>query len=200
MEREVSACSSRPCNSSEPNCLLVAVYVPLWLCPHSPRRCCDLRFGGSFAPTNMLRMRHTQNGPEASRPRPASLADRELADRAAKSCRWHCGNCDQARVYKVTPHLRRIIIEAAWAYRHRPGLGARLLARQRDQREDVKAIAWKAQHRLHARYAKLLAKGKAKQQVVTAVGRELLGFVWAIGVAVERAHANSPKRSLKRAA
>ena len=97
-------------------------------------------------------------------------------------------------------HLRRIAIEAAWAYRHRPGLGATLLARQRDQSEDIKSIAWKAQHRLHARYAKLLAKGKAKQQVITAVGRELLGFVWAIGVAAERAHANSPQRSLKRAA
>jgi transposase len=97
-------------------------------------------------------------------------------------------------------HLRRIIIEAAWAYRHRPGLGATLVARQRDQSEDIKSIAWKAQHRLHARYAKLLAKGKAKQQVITAVGRELLGFVWAIGVTAERAHATSPKRSLKRAA
>jgi transposase len=97
-------------------------------------------------------------------------------------------------------HLRRIVIEAAWAYRHRPGVGAALATRQRDQGEDIKAIAWKAQHRLHARYAKLLAKGKAKQQVITAVGRELLGFIWAIGVAVERAHEKSPPRSLKRAA
>jgi transposase len=97
-------------------------------------------------------------------------------------------------------HLRRIVVEAAWAYRHRPGLGATLLSRQRDQPEDIKAMAWKAQHRLHARYAKLLAKGKAKQQVITAVGRELLGFIWAIGVAVERSHAESPRRALKRAA
>jgi transposase len=97
-------------------------------------------------------------------------------------------------------HLRRIVIEAAWAYRHRPGLGATLLARQRDQSEDIKAMAWKAQHRLHARYAKLLAKGKAKQQVITAVGRELLGFIWAIGIAVERSQSNSPQRTLERAA
>jgi transposase len=75
-----------------------------------------------------------------------------------------------------------------------------LLARQRDQSEDIKAMAWKAQHRLHARYAKLLAKGKAKQQVVTAVGRELLGFIWAIGIAAERSQSNSPLRTLKRAA
>jgi transposase len=97
-------------------------------------------------------------------------------------------------------HLRRIVIEAAWAYRHRPGLGAALLVRQREQSEEIKAIAWKAQHRLHGRYAKLLAKGKPKQQVITAVGRELLGFIWAIGVAAERAHADAPRRALKRAA
>lgn len=97
-------------------------------------------------------------------------------------------------------HLRRIVIEAAWAYRHRPGLGATLLARQREQSEDIKAMAWKAQHRLHARYTKLLAKGKAKQQVITAVGRELLGFIWAIGVATEDSYCEAPRRALKRAA
>jgi len=69
-------------------------------------------------------------------------------------------------------HLRRIVIEAAWAYRHRPGLGAALMARQREQSEDIKTVAWKAQHRLHGRYAKLLAKGKPKQQVITGGGRE----------------------------
>ncbi len=97
-------------------------------------------------------------------------------------------------------HLRRIVIEAAWAYRHHPGLGATLLARQRDLSEEVKTIAWKAQHRLHARYAKLLAKGKAKQQVITAVGRELLGFIWAIGMAAERSQSDAPGRTFKRAA
>ena len=50
----------------------------------------------------------------------------------------------------------------------------------------MKAIAWKAQHRLCQRYRMLLGKGKVKQKVVTAVGRELLGFIWAIGVHVER--------------
>jgi len=97
-------------------------------------------------------------------------------------------------------HLRRIVIEAAWAYRHRPGLGATLLARQRDQSEDIKAIAWKAQHRLHARYTRLLAKGKPKQKVITAVGREFLGFIWAIGVTAERSQAAAPRRMLKRVA
>lgn len=82
-------------------------------------------------------------------------------------------------------HLRRIVIEAAWAYRHRPSVGGGLRKRQAALSDDVKAIAWKAQHRLHGRYRKLLGRGKCQQQVVTAVGRELLGFIWAIGVVVE---------------
>jgi len=83
-------------------------------------------------------------------------------------------------------HVRRIIIEAAWAYRHRPSLGGTLRTRQAGLSAEVTAIAWKAQHRLHTRYQRLLAKGKPKPQVVTAVARELLGFIWAIGVHIEQ--------------
>jgi len=83
-------------------------------------------------------------------------------------------------------HLRRIVVEAAWSYRHRPRVGYALRQRHARQSETVRAIAWKAQHRLHRRYCRLLGRGKNKQQVVTAVARELLGFVWAIGVTVER--------------
>jgi transposase len=93
-------------------------------------------------------------------------------------------------------HLRRVVIEAAWSYRHRPSIGKALAARQRGQSEAVKEIAWKAQHRLCHRYRKLMAAGKTKQQVVTAIGRELLGFIWAIGVHIERAQ----KRPLAAAA
>jgi len=85
-------------------------------------------------------------------------------------------------------HLRRIVGEAAWAYRHRPAVSALLRKRHAGLSEPVKALAWKAQHRLHGRYRKLLGRGKCPQQVVTAVGRELLGFIWAIGVAVEAEH------------
>ena len=79
------------------------------------------------------------------------------------------------------------MIEAAWAYRHRPAVGAPLRKRQASVSEEVKAMAWKAQHRLHARYRYLTAHGKCKQQTVTAIGRELLGFIWAIGVHIESA-------------
>jgi len=70
-------------------------------------------------------------------------------------------------------------------------------ARQRCASEETKRIAWKAQHRLHQRYCRLMARGKCKQQTVTAVGRELLGFIWAIGVEVERQH---EREALPRAA
>ena len=82
-------------------------------------------------------------------------------------------------------HLRRVVIEAAWAYRHPPAIGATLHKRQQGVSEQVKEIAWKAQHRLHKRYRSLAAAGKNQQKIVTAVGRELLGFIWAIGVKVE---------------
>ena len=82
-------------------------------------------------------------------------------------------------------HLRRVIVEAAWPYRHRPAVGPALRKRQATVCAEVKQIAWKAQHRLHGRYRTLMARGKCKQQVVTAIGRELLGFIWAIGVHVE---------------
>ena len=82
-------------------------------------------------------------------------------------------------------HLRRVVIEAAWAYRYRPAVGLALRKRQVSVSPEVNAIAWKAQHRLHARYRHLTARGKCKQDTVTAIGRELLGFIWAIGVHVD---------------
>jgi transposase len=84
-------------------------------------------------------------------------------------------------------HLRRVIVEAAWAQRHPPILSRNLRERQKYLPAEVLEIATKARHRLHSRYRRLAAKGKPKQQVITAVGRELLGFIWAIGVTVERA-------------
>jgi len=82
-------------------------------------------------------------------------------------------------------HLRRVVVEAAWAYRHPPAITQGLRRRQEKVSEEVKEISWKAQQRLHSRYRKLTARGKNTGKVVTAMGRELLGFIWAIGVQVE---------------
>ena len=86
-------------------------------------------------------------------------------------------------------HLRRVLVEAAWAYQHRPNVRGLLLRRQRSLAlsEEAKRIAWKAQQRLHKRFTALAARGKNKNQIVTALGRELLGFMWAIAL-----HAEAP--------
>jgi transposase len=76
-------------------------------------------------------------------------------------------------------HLRRVLVEAAWHYRHHPFRGRSLHLRQRGAPPAVIEQAWQAQHRLHRRFRRLAARGKPKQQVVTAVARELAGFVWA---------------------
>jgi transposase len=76
-------------------------------------------------------------------------------------------------------HLRRVVVEAAWHYRHHPFVGHALRRRQHGQPEAVCQQAWQAQHRLHQRYRQLTGRGKTKQHVVTAVGRELTGFLWA---------------------
>ncbi|MGB6157046.1 MAG: transposase, partial [Acidobacteriaceae bacterium] len=84
-------------------------------------------------------------------------------------------------------HLRRIVVESAWSYRHRPAIGARLRKRQEGLPVEITEIAWKAQNRLHKRYMKLMARGKEQRKTMTAVARELLGFIWAIGIRAEAA-------------
>lgn len=75
-------------------------------------------------------------------------------------------------------HVRRILVEAAWSYRFRPATGPRLRAQNQRISPAVRAIAWKAQQRLHDRYCRLLGRGKNKQQMITAVARELSAFIW----------------------
>jgi transposase len=89
-------------------------------------------------------------------------------------------------------HLRHMVGEASWAYQHKPWIGGWLAKRQQGLEEEIKAIAWKAQWRLCTRYKKLSARGKNKPQIVTAIGRELLGFIWAIAVRVEARHGQQP--------
>jgi transposase len=76
-------------------------------------------------------------------------------------------------------HLRRVLVESAWHYRHHPFVSAALRARQQGAPAQVIARAWTAQQRLHRRYQRLAARGKPKQHIVTAIARELTGFVWA---------------------
>ncbi|MEQ5803506.1 IS110 family transposase [Halomonas sp. H10-9-1] len=81
-------------------------------------------------------------------------------------------------------HVRRVLVEAAWSYRF-PARKTRIIEQRAEKTSPtVQAIAWEAQKRLCGRYRRLAAMGKAKQQVTTAVARELAGFLWAIACEV----------------
>ncbi len=97
--------------------------------------------------------------------------------RIRKGAITKCGNA----------HLRRIVVESAWCYRHLPRVGEKLRKRHEGIPGEILEIAWKAQNRLHKRYMKLTMAGKEQKKVVTAVGRELLGFIWAIASKIEQA-------------
>jgi transposase len=81
---------------------------------------------------------------------------------------------------------RRILVECAWSYRHPPRLGKEKLAKVAAAPKAAREIAWKAQARLCARHRTLIRKGKKPTVVVTAVARELSGFIWAIDRALTR--------------
>ena len=77
-------------------------------------------------------------------------------------------------------HVRKALVEAAWAYRMQARLSRSLRKRQQGVPDQVCQIAWKAQLRLCARFRRLTARGKTKQKVVTAIARELSAFLWAM--------------------
>lgn len=77
-------------------------------------------------------------------------------------------------------HARTLLIEAAHSYRYPARIGRHKLTAVDAVPEAVRAIAWKAQTRLCQRFRQMTAKGKPNQVVVTAIARELAGFVWSI--------------------
>ena len=83
-------------------------------------------------------------------------------------------------------HLRHVLVESAWHYRHQPKLCKRQKELQSSLSPKIAAIAWTAQQRLHRRYWALSSKSKPSGKIVTALARELAGFIWAIGVEIER--------------
>ena len=77
-------------------------------------------------------------------------------------------------------HVRRVLVEAAHAYRLPARVSRILLKRQEGIDAKIKEIAWDAQVRLCARYRRLVAKGKTHNVVIIAIARELAAFIWAI--------------------
>jgi transposase len=83
------------------------------------------------------------------------------------------------------PHERRLLAEAACAYQGIPRIGRQHADRQDALPKVVCDMVWKAQLRLTARFRRLVARGKAKPKVATAIARELTGFIWAIAREVQ---------------
>jgi transposase len=86
--------------------------------------------------------------------------------------RGHITKCGNA-------HLRAQLVESAWAYQHHPSVGLQLRSRQQNLDPQVVARAWAAQLRLCGRFRRLAARKDSKNLVVTAIARELAGFLWA---------------------
>lgn len=82
-------------------------------------------------------------------------------------------------------HVRRLLVESAWSYRYQPAVKGDLERRIKGQSPVIQSISWKAQNRLHKKYYRLLSKGKNGGKAVTAVARELAGFIWAVMQEVE---------------
>jgi transposase len=76
-------------------------------------------------------------------------------------------------------HIRAQLIEAAWAYQHRPAVGAIIRRRQEGATPAIMARSWTAQNRLCKRFTTLAARKNIKTVVAAAVARELAGFLWA---------------------
>ena len=89
---------------------------------------------------------------------------------------------------------RRMLVEASWSYRHPPRVGREKQAKVEAAPKAVAEIAWKAQSRLSARYRALIKSGKRPTIAVTAIARELCGFIWAIDRAMTRTDAAKGNR------
>jgi len=84
---------------------------------------------------------------------------------------------------------RRMLVECAWSYQYPPRVGQEKQEKVAAAPRAVREIAWKAQCRLHGRYRALVRRGKLKTVAVTAVARELAGFIWAVSRAITTARA-----------
>jgi transposase len=89
--------------------------------------------------------------------------------------------CRQGSITKAgNTHARRELVEGAWAYRYAAKVSRHLRLRLETQPKSIQDISWKAQVRLCKRYRRLIARGKHANQVVVAMARELVGFLWAM--------------------
>jgi transposase len=93
-----------------------------------------------------------------------------------------CSTGDSRSLGSITKagnsHARRVLIEAAWAYRFPARIARELQLRNENQPRVLREIAWRAQLRLCQRYRRLSARGLHQNKICTAIARELAGFLW----------------------
>ncbi len=90
------------------------------------------------------------------------------------------GKTHRGKITKTgNAHARRVLVEAAWSQRHKPGIGIALRKRRHGQPAWAITQADRAMKRLHQRYTRMLHRGKPLGTVMVAIARELTGFVWA---------------------
>ena len=93
----------------------------------------------------------------------------------------------QGRITKTgNAHVRRILTEAAWAYRYPPAFKGRLRQQRDGAPQWLADISWRAQQRLHHRYRAMVKAHKPIPVGLTAVARELLAFIWEVAQETER--------------
>lgn len=76
-------------------------------------------------------------------------------------------------------HLRAQLVESAWSYQHRPSISREIAIRQQRATPETVARAWRAQLRLSGKFRRLSHRKHSRNIVITAVARELAGFLWA---------------------
>jgi len=95
-------------------------------------------------------------------------SERTSRDRRRQGAITKCGNA----------HARWLLVECAQHYATPPKVSHQLSRRQQGQEKEVRAISWRAQHRLHSRYTRLLGRRLLRNKAMVAIARELCGFVW----------------------
>jgi transposase len=109
------------------------------------------------------------------------------SDKRRQGAITKCGNA----------HARWLLVECAQHYATPPKISKELSRRQEGQPQEVRAISWRAQNRLHRRYTRLMARRLQRNKAMVAIARELCGFIWEL-LRTQRCYQGNPS-PLKRA-
>lgn len=89
-------------------------------------------------------------------------------------------------------HVRWMLVEVAHHYRLPPKISKELSRRQEGLDREVRAVSWRAQNRLHRRFARLSLRGLHRNKVVVAIARELAAFIWELARVLEKSQGREP--------